>query len=132
MTRIISWDKKEEKQILLPSLKDIEKRHARLFEGFSSGVMTLANAEAFLLRSIEAFRSGELSSDELSVIGFEIFHGVAKHHLSSDLYDASLAASELGFYIRSPHVYKNVVMFLEDINRFYEKNNQKLPLVDNN
>lgn len=81
---------------------------------------TIEQANKLFVAVIRDFRKGELSSDELSTFGFEIFHGVAKKNNESDLFQASLSASELIFEIRSDG--QNIQRCLKDINGFYENN----------
>jgi hypothetical protein len=76
--------------------------------------------------AIEDFKKGTLSADELSGFGFEIFHGVAKKYSKSDLFRASLSASELSYNLRTESTYKNIPQCLIDMDKFYEKNNKYL------
>jgi len=83
---------------------------------------SLEVCESLFLKVIENFKAGKISTDELSTFGFEIFHGVAKKYPKSELFQASLSASELTFYIRSKATYRNIPQCLEDLDKFYEKN----------
>jgi hypothetical protein len=64
------------------------------------------------------FKTGVLTLDEFSGLGFYLFHAVAKRYPSSLLFQATLSASELGFAVRSPAVYMNISKYLEAIDTY--------------
>lgn len=79
-------------------------------------------ANKLFVAVIDDFKKGELSSDELATFGFELFHGVAKKNPDTDLFQASLSASELTFATRSEAAYDNIPSYLADIDKFYSNN----------
>jgi len=101
-------------------IESIRKEYLDQFNLSSIKDASLNNGEALFCKVIEDFKKGKLSSDDLSTFSFEIFHGIAKRYPKSDLFQASLSASELSFYIRSSSSYKNIPQCLGDIDKFYD------------
>ena len=79
-----------------------------------------SEAEKLFCEVIEEYKGGNLSLDELSAFGFKLFHGAAKKNPNSDLFRATLSASELNFAVRSKAVFDNIPEYLEDIEKFWE------------
>ncbi len=110
------------KEIKTKDISPLRKKYLKDFGLSSLREATLSQANEFFVTVIHDFKNGKLSTDELSTFGFELFHGVAKKHPESDLFQASLSASELAFAIRSDAVYKNIPSYLTDIDNFYKAN----------
>jgi hypothetical protein len=111
------------KNILEINTNGIESVKEKYFEKIgehSINNISLEKANKLFIFVIEDFKKGILSPDELSSFGFDIFHGVAKLNPKSDLFQASLSASDLRFEIRTKG--ERIPQCLEDINNFYEKN----------
>lgn len=124
MSTITTW-KDEEKESVKIETKDIaEIRNAYLKDLNLTSISeaSLETANKLFVKVIEDFKSGKLSIDELSSFGHEIFHGVAKKHKESDLFQASLSASELSFSVRSEATYSSIPSYLRDIDTFYNNN----------
>ena len=120
MSKIIKpWDTgKLIKTKNIDSLKQKYLRKAKVY----TGELDLSKAEKLFRSVIKDFKKGNLSSDELSSFGFYIFHAVAKHYPESNLFKATLSASELDFAVRNPSVYRNLEAYLNDIDKFFGKN----------
>lgn len=115
------WDKNTP-EIITKGIDAVQGKYLkRVGEPAIRGI-SLPKANQLFVLVIEDFKTGILSSDDLANFGFKIFHGVAKHYPDSDLFKASLAASELNFYIRVKGSYKDLPWYLEEIDKFYEKN----------
>ncbi len=115
----IPWDKDMPK-IITKGIDSIKDNYLKNVGEKSLDDLSLSKAEQLFVSVIEDFKNGTLSSDELADFGFKIFHRVAKKYLKSDLFQASLSASELNFYIRTKTGYKNIQWYLEDVDKFYE------------
>lgn len=114
--KTIPWDKDmpeiNTKGIDLISEKYLEKIDETAIKGIS-----LPQANKLFLLVIEDFKKGVLSSDELANFGFKIFHAVAKKYPKSDLFLASLSASDLNFEMRMGGT--RVTACLKNIDKFY-------------
>lgn len=124
MTTITPW-KDENKESIKIETKDInEIRDLYLIELDLTSIngASLETASKLFAILIKDFKSGKISIDELSSFGHEIFHGVAKKYKESNLFQASLSASELSFAIRNDASYSNISTYLGDIDSFYQKN----------
>jgi hypothetical protein len=102
-----------------PGIDSILDRYLSAFGLSAISDASLYQANKLFVSVIEDFKSGDLSFDQLASFGFEIFHGIAKRHPQSPLFQASLSASELIFALRSPAVYGNITRYLADIDVFY-------------
>lgn len=122
MTTITIWKDGNKKSIVIKikGINEVKDLYLKELGLTSIQDSSLENANKLFIRVIQDFKSGKLSIDELSTFGFEIFHGVAKKNKESDLFQASLSASELIFEIRSDG--QNIQRCLRDINTFYEDN----------
>lgn len=109
-------------EIVTKGIDKIRKNYLNKVELSSIKGASLEKAKRLFVIVIKDFKKGNLSSDELATFGFELFHGVAKRFPKSDLFQASLAASELIFAVRSDAVYKNISSYLIEIDKFYETN----------
>lgn len=127
MTTIKPWgiDGKESTFIATKGVKETEKVYLDKVGIKLIREASLPDAIKLFVLIIEDFKKGKLSSDELSALGFEIFHGLAKRFPESDLFQASLSAAELSFAIRSKDCYGSIHGYLSDIDNFYSvhKNN---------
>lgn len=124
MATITSWKDGNKESIKFETKKIDEIRDIYLKELGLTSIQesSLENANKLFVSVIEDFKKGKLSIDELSSFGFEVFHGVAKKHKDSDLFQASLSASELSFSVRSEATYSNIPSYLRDIDTFYSNN----------
>jgi hypothetical protein len=107
------------------NLINVDKKEQKYLTGFkviSMDKLSLEQGNKLFLIIINDFKNGNLTLDELSVFGFKIFHGVAKRYPKSDLFQASLSASELNFTIRSEAAYSDISLYLKDIDKFLTKN----------
>jgi len=123
--KVVSWDKDKSdnaSDINIKSIEPLKVKYLNKIGGSSIKDISLLEANQLFLLVIGDFKKGVLSSDDLSAFGFEIFHGVAKHYPKSDLFQASLSASELVFSLRTKPAYINIPKYLEDIEKFYVKN----------
>lgn len=111
-------------EIVTRGIDSIKGKYLRKVGASSIDKLSLPKAEQLFVFVIEDFKNGTLSSDELADFGFKIFHRVAKKYPGSDLFQASLSASELNFCIRSKTGYKNIRWYLEDVDKFYENHRQ--------
>lgn len=113
------WDKNTP-EIITRGIDTIQKKYLKsVGESVINGI-PLTKANKLLLLVIEDFKKGILSSDELANFGFKIFHGVAKKYPKSDLFLASLSASDLNFEMRTGGI--RVSTCLKNIEGFYENN----------
>ena len=110
MVKLISIDKKLRKYLDAFGVDSLDK-------------LSIEEGNKFFVKIIGDFKSGELTLDELSVFGENIFHKIGKKHTKDDIFQASLSASELSFYVRVPEGFKNVSSFLSDVEEFYKKFN---------
>ena len=108
--KLISIDKKLNKYLKDFSVDSLEE-------------LSIEQANKFFIKIIKDFKEGKLTLDELSVFGENIFHKIGKKHTKDDIFQASLSASELSFYVRVPEGFKNVSSFLSDVEEFYKKFN---------
>lgn len=124
MSTITSWKdgNKESVKIVTKGIDEIRVIYLKELDLTSISDSSLETANKLFVRVIEDFKSGKLSIDELSSFGSEIFHGIAKKSKESDLFQASLSASELSFSVRNEANYSNISSYLGDIDSFYEKN----------
>lgn len=124
MTTITSWKdgNKESVKLVTRGIDEIRGVYLKELDLASINDSSLETANKLFIRVIEDFKNGKLSIDELSSFGSEIFHGVAKKNEESDLFQASLSASELSFSVRNEATYPNVSSYLSDIDTFYNKN----------
>lgn len=109
-------------EIKTRGIGSIREKYLRDFGLPSIKDASLEKANKLFVTVIQDFKNGKLSSDELSTFGFELFHGVAKRYPKSELFQATLSASELIFAIRSEAVYANISSYLSDIDKFYSVN----------
>lgn len=116
-----SWDKNMP-EINTKGISSVSRKYLKEIGESSIKDISLSKGSQLFLLVIEDFRKGILSSDDLSDFGFKIFHGIAKNYPESDLFQASLSASELSFYLRAKGSYKDIPQYLEDVDKFYEKN----------
>jgi len=107
------------KIIKLINVDNKEQKYLIGFKVISIDKLSLEQSNRLFLFITRDFKNGNLTLDELSVFGFKIFHGVAKKYPESDLFQASLAASELNFAIRSEAVYDDIPLYLKDIDKFF-------------
>lgn len=117
--KIKVWKKGDIKEIKIKNVSDLAKKYLKNIDASSIGEASLNWGEKLFRIIIKDFKKGNLSVDDLSLLGFEIFHGVGKHYPGSKLFQASLSASELSFSMRSKSVYSNIEGYLEDIDKFY-------------
>lgn len=110
--KIRVWD--TNKEITIPGLEEVLHRHPRFLS--ISKPSTLSQATGIFVDAIAAFKSGELSSDELSTFGDHLF-AFATNYQKSDFFQATLAAAGLAFYIRCDP--SKIASFLDTINDFY-------------
>jgi hypothetical protein len=115
MRTIKGWDSKE--TIRPKSIDTLRLTYLKRLNISASKQLSLAEATNLFLLVIKDFKKGMRSLDELSSFGFFLFHKAAKRYPKSDLFQASLAASELNFAIRNS--YKNIPMFMKTIDAFY-------------
>jgi len=113
------WDKNMP-EIITKGVDAIQGRYLKKIEESAIRGISLSKANHLFILIIKDFKTGILSSDDLANFGFKIFHGVAKHYPDSDLFRASLSASDLNFEIRSKG--NRIPQCLEIINKFYEDN----------
>ena len=121
--KVIPWNKDisgTSIEINTKGIESIKKRYLKRVGEFSIEGLFLPKANRLFLLVIGDFKKGILSSDDLASFGFAIFHGVAKHYPNSDLFQASLSASELSFCIRTKETYKDLPRYLVDIDNFYK------------
>lgn len=114
-----SWDKNIP-EIITKGIDAIQGKYLKIIREPAIRGISLPKANQLFVLVIKDFKTGILSSDELANFGFKIFHGVAKHYPNSDLFQASLSASDLNFEMRTGGT--RVSKCLEDIDKFYEKN----------
>jgi hypothetical protein len=103
------------------NIKKLKGKYLKNMGITQSQKLTKETAEELFIKVIEDFKKGIISSDVLSSFGFNIFHEVAKKYPDSDLFRASLSASELTFTLRTKTVFKNISGLLEDIDNYYNK-----------
>lgn len=108
-------------EIKRADINQIEKTYLTMFGLASLEETSIDNGNKLFVKLIDDFRSGDLSVDQLSSFGFELFHKVGKRNEGSDLFNASLSASELTFALRSSATFSNIQGYLEDIEDFYNK-----------
>lgn len=107
--------------IITKSIEPIEKKYLHIIGETSIKNLPLPKAEQLFHLVINNFKKGILSSDEIASFGFRIFHGIAKHYPKSDLFLASLYASELSYYLRTKEGFYNLPKLLREIEIFHEK-----------
>jgi hypothetical protein len=117
---IKSWDKNP-KIIQLKSVDKKLEKYLKDYNADSLEELSLDQGNKFFIKVIKDFKEGKLSLDELSVFGGKIFHAIGKKNPKSDIFQASLSASELGFCTRSKEAFNNTPMFLSDVEEFFEK-----------
>lgn len=100
----------------------MEEKYLKKFGIRSLDNASLDEGTKLFIAIINDYKHGNLSIDELSFFGFELFHKIGKKHPNSKLFQASLSASELAFAIRSEAAYKNIALYLTDIDRFLKEN----------
>lgn len=124
MTTITPWkdENKESIKIETKDINEIRDLYLKELDLTSINGVSLETANKLFVKVIKDFKSGKLSIDELSSFGSEIFHGVAKKNKESELFQASLSASELSFSVRSEATYSNISSYLSNIDSFYQKN----------
>lgn len=118
---ITPWDKNISK-INTKGIGSIREKYLNKIGISSMKDISLLKGKEFFLIVIEDFKKGILSPDDLSDFGSEIFGWVGKKYPKSELFQVSLAASELSFYIRAKGSYENLPWYLEEIDKFYERN----------
>lgn len=117
--KTIPWNKNTPK-ITTKGVDAIQGKYLKKIGELDIKGISLPKANQLFILIIEDFKKGILSSDDLANFGFKIFHGVAKHYPDSDLFQASLSASDLNFEMRTGGT--RVSTCLKDIENFYEKN----------
>lgn len=120
--RISPWGKNKVGIIKLKGINPVERIYLKKIGETSIKSLTFLKAEQLFLLVVENFKKGVLSSDEVASFGFKIFHGIAKHYPKSDLFQASLSASELSFCTRMKEVYDSLPKLLKEIDLYYDKN----------
>jgi len=123
--KTILWDKNSP-EIITKSIDSIQKKYLKKIGESSINGISLEKGKSLFVLVIRDFKKGTLSPDELSSFGFEIFHGVAKNYPKSDLFQATLDASDLRFYMRVKGSYENLIRRLNEIDNFYEINNDNI------
>lgn len=113
------WDKKTP-EIITKGIDAIQGKYLKKIGEATIRGIPLSKANQLFVLVIKDFKTGILSSDDLADFGFKIFHGVAKRFPKSDLFQASLSASDLNFEMRTDGV--RVSTCLKDIDNFYKKN----------
>lgn len=117
MKQIIkNWD--NQNIIKTKNSDTIERRYLSKI-GLTSSELDLESATQLFVLIIRDFKKGLLSLDELSSLGFFLFHKAAKRYPKSILFQATLTASELNFAIRN--IYKSIPRYLDAIDAFYEQ-----------
>jgi hypothetical protein len=106
--KLISVDRKRQKYLKQFNTDSLEK-------------LSLEQGNQFFIKIIQDFKDGKLTLDELSVFGHNIFHAIGKKYPKSDLFQASLFASELNFSVRSGIDSNNTLMYLEEIEKIFLK-----------
>lgn len=126
MSTITPWKdgNKEAIKIETKGINEIRNTYLKELNLTSIEEASLETANKLFIAVINDFKTGKLSIDELSSFGSEIFHGLAKKYKKSDLFQASLSASELSFAIRSEVTYSNISSYLSDLDTFYQKINK--------
>jgi hypothetical protein len=110
------------KTIKLISINKKLPKYLKPFNIDSLKELSLEQGNQFFVKIIQDFKDGILTLDELSVFGGYTFHQIVKNkYEESDLFFTSLSASELSFAVRADSVYKNISMYLKDIDSFYNK-----------
>lgn len=124
MSTITTWKDgdKESIKITTKGIDEVRDVYLKELNLTSISESSLETANKLFVRVIEDFKNGKLSIDELSSFGHEIFHGVAKKNKDSDLFQASLSASELSFSVRNEATYSDIPSYLRDIDTFYNNN----------
>ena len=113
------WDKNSP-EIITKNIYAIQRKYLKKIGESTIEGVSLPKANQLFILVIGDFKTGILSSDDLADLGFKIFHGVAKHYPKSDLFQATLSASDLAFEIRTGSA--RVSTCLKDIDNFYRKN----------
>lgn len=113
------WDK-DMPEIVTKGIDSIKGKYLKKVGESSIKDLSLTKAEQMFVFVIEDFKNGTLSSDELADFGEVLFHDVAKKYPKSNLFQASLSASELTFYLRSKRGYKDIPYYLDRIDKFYK------------
>lgn len=111
------------KIIKLISIDKKLKKYLEDFQVNSLEKFSIEEGNKFFVKIINDFKDAELTLDELSIFGENIFHKIAKKYPKSELFQASLCASELNFAVRSEAVFENIPMYLKEVEEFYNKFN---------
>ncbi|MFA7676150.1 MAG: hypothetical protein WCY28_01940 [Candidatus Shapirobacteria bacterium] len=111
------------KTIRLISVDKKLKKYLRDFNADYLEKLSLDQGNQFFVKIIKDFKEGNLTLDELSVFGNNIFHAIGKKHEKSDLFSTSLSTAELNFMIRNS--YLDIPNYLKDIDDFFDKYNIK-------
>jgi hypothetical protein len=107
-------------EIITKGIDAIQGKYLKKIGESAIREISLPKANKLFVLVIKDFKTGILSSDDLADFGFKIFHGVAKHYPDSDLFQASLSASDLNFEMRTGGM--RVLTCLKDVEKFYKKN----------
>ncbi|MBP6866931.1 hypothetical protein KBC13_01590 [Candidatus Shapirobacteria bacterium] len=83
--------------------------------------MTEKEANKIFIKKIKEFKNQDITLDEFSSFSGRFFHEAGKKYPKSDLFQATLMASELNFAVRAPAVFDNISMYLEEVENFYKK-----------
>lgn len=121
MNLIKSWDNDFPKIIKPRFINRKIPKYLKSFNVDSLKELSLEQGNQFFVKIIQDFKNGKLTLDELSAFGFNIFHVIGKKHEKSDLFQASLSASELNFSTRAKEVFNNTPQFLSDVENFLIK-----------
>lgn len=116
--KTIPWDKNVP-QIITKGIDSIKGIYLKKINQKTMESLPLLKAEQLFVFVIEDFKKGVLSPDDLANFGFKIFHSVAKDYPKSDLFQASLSASDLNFEMRTGGM--RVTTCLKQIDDFYDK-----------
>jgi hypothetical protein len=113
------WNK-EIPDINTKGIDSIKDKYLKMVSESSIDDLTITKAKKLFMTVIKDYKVGTLSSDELADFGFKLFHRVAKKYPKSDLFQASLSASDLTFEMRAKG--ERVPQCLRDIFNFYNRN----------
>lgn len=114
------WNTLNNSKIKVKDVKRLEEKYIKKFKIQNLDNASLDQGTRLFLSVINDYKSGNLSLDELSSFGFELFHKIGKKYPNSKLFQASLSASELAFATRSESAYKNIILYLNDIDKFFK------------
>lgn len=121
MELIKNWDNDFPKIIKPRSINRKIPKYLKPFNVDSLKKLSLEQGNKLFVKIIYDFKVGKLTLDELSVFGGNIFDAIGKKHTDSDLFDASLSASEINYYIRYKNSFEMAIQFLSDVEDFFIK-----------